>query len=127
MMCFYRSYCLDLFVALVDCQVEGCASHLNHVYQGGYVAMHKIDLDEVDWKICFDCVDKLWMGGKLEKLKKVQITVYRTDESEEDREEVEGVMLRYGGEEVSIVPVVYPCGTVSVSSLGSFSFIGSSS
>ena len=32
-----------------------------------------------------------------------------------------------GGEYVSIVPVVYPRGTVNVSSLGSFSSIGSSS
>ena len=29
-------------------------------------------------------------------------------------------MLGYGGEDISIVPVVYPCGAVSVSSLGSF-------
>ena len=32
-----------------------------------------------------------------------------------------------GGDEVSIVPFVYPCGLVSVSSLGSFSSVGSSS
>ena len=32
-----------------------------------------------------------------------------------------------GGEEVSILPVVYPCETVSVSTLGYFSSIGSSS
>ena len=32
-----------------------------------------------------------------------------------------------GGDEVNIVPFVYPCGTVSVSSLGSFSSVGSSS
>ena len=36
-------------------------------------------------------------------------------------------MLVDGGEYVSIVPVVYPRGTVNVSSLGSFSSIGSSS
>ena len=36
-------------------------------------------------------------------------------------------MLGDGGEDVSIVPVVYPRGTVSVSSLGSFSYFGSSS
>ena len=35
-------------------------------------------------------------------------------------------MLGYGVEDVSIVPIVYPCGTVSVSSLGYFSFVGSS-
>ena len=31
----------------------------------------------------------------------------------------------YGGEDVSIVPVVYPCGTVSLSSLGYFYSVGS--
>ena len=36
-------------------------------------------------------------------------------------------MLGDGGEDVSIVPVLYPCGTFSVSSLGSFSSVGSSS
>ena len=48
-------------------------------------------------------------------------------ESEEDKEEVEEAVLGDGGEEVSIVPVVYPHLTVSVSSLGYFSSIGSSS
>ena len=32
------------------------------------------------------------------------------DESEEDEEEVEMTVLGDGGEDVSIVPVVYPCG-----------------
>ena len=36
-------------------------------------------------------------------------------------------MLGYGGDEVSIVSFVYPLGTVSVSSLGYFSSVGSSS
>ena len=36
-------------------------------------------------------------------------------------------MLGDGGDEFSIVPFVYPCGTVSVSSLGYFSSVGSSS
>ena len=36
-------------------------------------------------------------------------------------------VLGDGGEDVSIVPVVYPCGAVSVSSLGSFSYVCSSS
>ena len=35
-------------------------------------------------------------------------------------------MLGYGGDEVSIVSFVYPLGTVSVSSLGYFSSVGSS-
>ena len=49
------------------------------------------------------------------------------DESEEDEEEVEMTVLGDGGEDVSIMPVVYPCGAVSVSSLGSFSYVVSSS
>ena len=36
-------------------------------------------------------------------------------------------MLGDGGENVSIVPVVYTCGMVSVSYIGSFSPVGSSS
>ena len=48
-------------------------------------------------------------------------------ESEEDEEEVEMAVLVDGVEYFSIVPVVYPCGAVSVSSLGSFSYVGSSS
>ena len=36
-------------------------------------------------------------------------------------------MIGGGGEYVSLVPVVYPHGVVSVSSLGSFSSVGSSS
>ena len=35
-------------------------------------------------------------------------------------------MIGDGGEEFSIVPVVYPCVTVSVSSLGYFLSVGSS-
>ena len=40
---------------------------------------------------------------------------------------MEGTVLGGGGYEVSIMPVVYPHGTVSVSSLGYFSSVGSSS
>ena len=54
-------------------------------------------------------------------------TVYRMDELEEDEEEVEGAVDFDGGDEVHYVPFVYPCGMVSVSSLGYFSSIGSSS
>ena len=36
-------------------------------------------------------------------------------------------MSLYGGDKVSIVPFVYPRGTVSVTSLGYFSSVGSSS
>ena len=128
MVCFYRYFCLDLHVALVDCNMKGRELRLHHVCQGKYVAMHEIDLDGAERKIFHNCVDELWMGGKSEKLKKVQhSTMYKTDESEEDKEEVEGTMSLDGGDEVSIVTFVYPCGTVSVSSLGYFSYVGSSS
>ena len=54
--------------------------------------------------------------------------MYRTGKSEENEERVEeGILLGNGGEDVSIVSVVYPCGTISVSSLDSFSYVGSSS
>ena len=53
--------------------------------------------------------------------------MYRTEESEEDKEEVEGTVLGGGGGDVTIVPMVYPRGTVSVSSLGSFLSVGYSS
>ena len=87
MVCFYPYSCLALPVALVDCQMKGCELRLRHVCQGGYVAMHEIDLDEAELNICRDCVDKIWMGGKPEKLKKVQhSTVYRTKDLEEDKE-----------------------------------------
>ena len=39
---------------------------------------------------------------------------------------MEGTLLGVAGDEVSIMPVVYPCETVSVSSLGSLSSVGSS-
>ena len=85
--------------------------------------MHDIDIDGAEENICRNFVDKLWMGGKPEKLKKVgHRNVYRIEKLEEDKEEVEGAVLEDGGEEVSIVHVVYPRGTVSVSSLGYFFF-----
>ena len=82
MVCSYRSSCIDLPVALVDCQIKGCESRLHHIWQGGYVVMHEINLDGAERKICHNFVDELWMGSKPEKLKKVQhSTVYRTDGS----------------------------------------------
>ena len=87
MVCSYRSSCLDLPVTLVDCQIKGCESRLHHVCQSEYVTMHAINIDRAEFKICQNCVDELWMGGKPKKLKMVQhSTVYRTDESEEDEE-----------------------------------------
>ena len=79
-------------------------------------------------KIFHNCVDEIWMEGKPDKLYKVQhSTVYRTNESEKEKEEVEGTLHLGGGDEVSIVPFVYTRGKVGVSSLGSFSSVGSSS
>ena len=90
--------------------------------------MHEINLDGAERKIFHNCVEKLWMGGKPEKFKKVQhITVYRTNELEEDKEEVEGTVIGYGVEDVNIATFVYLRGTVSVSSLDYFSSVGSSS
>ena len=85
MVCSYRFSFLDLPVALFYCQVKGCELRLHHVCQGEYVAMHAINLDGAERKICHNCVDDIWMGGKPKKLKKVQhSTVYRTDKLEED-------------------------------------------
>ena len=71
MVCSYPYSCFDLPVALVDCQVEGFALCLNHVCQGEYVAMYKINLDGADRKICCYCVDDTCMEGKTYKLKKM--------------------------------------------------------
>ena len=90
--------------------------------------MHEIELDRSEQKTCRKCIDDLWMGGKPEKLKMMQhSTVYRMEKLEEDEEEVEGTVDFDGSDEVNYVPFVYPRGTVSVSSLGSFSYVGSSS
>ena len=51
----------------------------------------------------------------------------RIIELEEEEEELEGGVLGYGGDEVSIMYVVSPCGLVSFSSLGYVSSVGSSS
>ena len=53
--------------------------------------------------------------------------MYGTEESEEDEEELEGTLLGGGGDEVSVMPVFYPRGTINVSSLGSFLSVGLSS
>ena len=72
MVCSYCFSCLELSVALVDFQMKGFELHLRHVCQGNYVPMHEIDLDGAERKIFCNCDDKLWMGDKPEKLKKVQ-------------------------------------------------------
>ena len=71
MVCSYRYSCLDLPVALVDCQVGGFPSRLHHVCQGEYVAMNEINLDGGERNIYRDCVDNIWGRGKPETLKKV--------------------------------------------------------
>ena len=64
MVCSYRYYCLDLPVALVDYQAEGCPSRFHHVFQGEYVLLNDIEYDGADQNICRDCVDKLLGRGK---------------------------------------------------------------
>ena len=92
------------------------------------MAMHEINIDGAEQNICCNCFDELCMGGNPEKLNKVaHSTVYSMDELDEEEVVVEGAVLGYGDVDASIVPVVYSCGTVSLSSLGSFSYVGSSS
>ena len=67
MVCSYCSSCLDLPVALVDFQMKGFELRLQHVCQGGYVAMHEINIDGAEQNICRECIDDLRMGGKPEK------------------------------------------------------------
>ena len=51
------------------------------------MAMHEIKLDGAERKICRYFVDKLRMGGKPDKLKKVvHSNVYRTEKLDEDEE-----------------------------------------
>ena len=90
--------------------------------------MNDIDFDKAEQNICCNCVDDLWGQGKSEKLNKMgDSTLYGKEKEEDDKEEVEGKVIGGGSDGVSVMPVVYPCGTVGVSSLGSFSSIGSSS
>ena len=61
--------------------MKGCELRLHHVCQGGFVAMYDIGLDRAERNICCDFVDKLRMGGKPNRLKKVvHITLYKKDE-----------------------------------------------
>ena len=116
MVCYCHSSCIDLTVALVDCQAKVCASRLHHVCQGGYLAVHEINLDGAERNICRDYVGKLQMRSKPKKLKKVgHNNVYRTYELEGDEEELKEEVLGDGDEDFSTVPVAYHRGTVSVS------------
>ena len=88
---------------------------------------HEININGAERNIFRDCVEEIRMGGNPEKLKKLEhITVYRREEYEEDEDKVEGKVLGYGGTDVSILPVVYPRGAVSDSSLRSFLSVDSS-
>ena len=61
--------------------MDRCTSRLHHVCQGEYLAMHEIDIDGADQNICHDCVDKLCMGCKPDKLNNMGYsTLYRTEE-----------------------------------------------
>ena len=69
------------------------------------MAIHDIEIDGLERKICRECIYDLRMGGKPEKLKMMQhSTVYRTDELEEDKKELEGKVDFDGGDEVNYVP-----------------------
>ena len=52
MACSYRSSFLDLPVALVDCQVEGCPMRLHHVFKVSFLLLNYIDFDRGERKIC---------------------------------------------------------------------------
>ena len=98
---------------------------LHCVCQGGGVLLNYIYFDGAEQKIFHDCVDELQGWGKSDTLKKVgDNIVYGTEKSEEGEEELEGTVLGRGGDEFSVMPVVYPRGTVIVSSLVFFSSVG---
>ena len=58
-MWYYRSYFLDLTMALGDFQVEGCPLLLKNICLGGYVVFNDIDFDGGEGNICRQCFDKL--------------------------------------------------------------------
>ena len=79
-MCHYHSSCLELTVALVDCQLDDFPLLLHHVCQRGCVLLNYIDFDRAERNFCCDCVDKIWVRVKSDTLKKVgDITVYGMD------------------------------------------------
>ena len=80
MVCSCRYSCLELPVALVDCQVEVCPLRLNHICQGEYVLLNDIDFYRVERNIFRDCVDKILGQIKSETSKKVgDSIVYGTE------------------------------------------------
>ena len=72
MVCSYHSSCLDLPVALVDCQVGGYPPRLYHVCQGEYVLLNYINFDGGEWNIFRVFFDNLGRGGKSYQLKKLR-------------------------------------------------------
>ena len=90
MVCYDCSSCIDLPVALVDFQLEGCPLRLHHACQGGYVLFYDIYFEGEERKICCKYVEKLGGGGgKSEKLNKVGYsTVSKTVELEKEEKEV---------------------------------------
>ena len=125
-MCSYCSSCLDLPVEVVDFQAKGFPLRLHHVCQYKYAAMNEIDLDGGERKIFRDCVDEIRGRYKSDIPKKVgDRTVYSTYKSYNGGEKMEGTVIGGVGDEVSVITVVYTCGTVSVSSLGYILSFGS--
>ena len=75
---------------IVDFQMEVLPSCLSHICQREYVAMNGTDLAGGELKICRDCIDVIPGRGESEILKKVvDSTVYGTDESGGNEEEME--------------------------------------
>ena len=64
MMCSYRYSCIDLPVALVYCQVEGCSLRLQYVCQEKYVVLNYIGFDGAERNICRYFFEKLWGWDK---------------------------------------------------------------
>ena len=82
MVCYCRYSCLDLSVALVDCQVEGRPSSLQNVCQGRVVILNYIDFEGGELNICRDCVDDLWGGGQIREIEEgesVTFPMYQYD------------------------------------------------
>ena len=70
-MCSYNYSCLELPVALVDCQVGGCPLCLYQICQGGYVPLNYIDFGRAERNIYCNYADELLERGKSDTLKKV--------------------------------------------------------
>ena len=93
MECSYRSECMGLPVAVVDCQVDGCGGRLHHVCQGEYMSKHGMDLGGAEKKMCRSCVD----GSNKKKDEKARGTKERYEGKEKGVEE----RSREGGAEGS--------------------------